>query len=299
MDMDDEERHDIELLVNALSEDFGGFDAPSWKPYSVNARSTDGAARLKVYRGISPRQRQARERAALAQAPEFGILVPRLVRTGSTSTMTWSVFENVAGVAGQLDEDAGIKAFAENAADFMARLRTRQDVADWPGGRRVRSISATLEGQISRRARTRPWWPDLSERLRTLDPADMVRLHGDIKPEHFITNGPDVHVVDWEAATVGPAVLERADFYFHAVRDLTYARRDVPGQLLKFGLNEPVLGAALAWRVVLWVDRRRAEDIDLLPRRSLIGLLGVGDEAQLIGQLAELVAVMSESGTPR
>lgn len=298
--MDDGDLREVGLLIDTLRQVFGDFDIPLWKPYSVTAKSMDSAVRLKIYRGISPAQRQERERTALEQAPSGGIPVPRLLHAGATATTTWSVFENVAGSPGQLDNDIDLEAFIDNFGELTARLHDGRGVASWPGSCQDRRNSTSLHEQLSRRARSRPWWPELGERLRILDSVDNVRLHGDIKPEHFIATDHERYVVDWEAATVGPAVLDHADFLFHTVRDLVYAGRSTPEQLSSGrARGMQALGVTLAWRVVLWTDRRRPADLDLLPRRSLATLAATDEPADLLAHLASIITVMAEHGTPR
>ncbi|GAA2031302.1 hypothetical protein GCM10009839_33990 [Catenulispora yoronensis] len=298
--MDDGDLREVGLLIDTLRQVFGDFDMPLWKPYSVNAKSTDSTVRLKIYRGISPAQRQERERAAIEQAPSHGIPVPRLLHSGATATTTWSVFENVAGSPGRLDNEIGLDAFVDNVVELMTRLHDGRGLACWPGSCQDRPNSASVNEQLSHRARSRPWWPELCERLRILDSVDSIRLHGDIKPEHFIASDHERYVVDWEAATVGPAVLDYADFLFHTVRDLIYAGRNAPEQLAaRCGGGMQALGVTLAWRVVLWTDRRRPADLDLLPHRTLTSLAATDEPADLIAHLASIIAAMAEHGTPR
>jgi hypothetical protein len=84
-----------------------------------------------------------------------------------------------------------------------------------------------------------------------------------------------VHVVDWEASARGPAVVDYTDVVFHLVRDLLY--EGVPPKDVPVGLMTrlPFSGPVLAWRLLLWLDRRRPEDIDLVTAREVGRLTAV------------------------
>ncbi|MEK8144254.1 phosphotransferase [Streptomyces sp. M10(2022)] len=162
---------------------------------------------------------------------------------------------------------------------------------------RPRLPPGVLAGSALARCRRRPWWAALGRALQSSDAQPVVRLHGDLKPEHLLVDGADLHVVDWEASARGPAAVDYTDVIFHLVRDLLYG--DVPPGHVPVDLltTMPFSGPVLAWRLLLWLDRRRPRDIDLVSTHDVCRLAG---EEQAAGyrSLARSVALLRAAGVP-
>jgi hypothetical protein len=118
------------------------------------------------------------------------------------------------------------------------------------------TTSAFLANELSWRVRTLPCWPRLRDDLRDLDCLPVVRLHGDVKPEHILVETGAAVLVDWEACARGPDVLDRADVAFRVIRDLTYADSFTAVSAAQLSRSEHH-ATALAWRLTLWLDRLR------------------------------------------
>lgn len=132
-----------------------------------------------------------------------------------------------------------------------------------------------------------------------IDAHPTVHLHGDLKPEHLLVDGEHLHVVDWEASACGPAVLDYTDVVFHLVRDLLY--EDVAPARIPVDLADrlPFCGPVLAWRLLLWLDRRRTQDIDLVTTHDIVRLTAEEQAVSAYQSLAAIVAHLRAAGVPR
>ncbi|GAA3091236.1 hypothetical protein GCM10020254_40260 [Streptomyces goshikiensis] len=105
--------------------------------------------------------------------------------------------------------------------------------------------------------------------------------------------------MDWEASACGPAVVDYTDVVFHLVRDLLY--EGVPPEQVPVDLLTamPFSGPVLAWRLLLWLDRRRPHDIDLLSTHDVSRLAAEEQPTAAYRALARSVAVLRAAGVPR
>jgi hypothetical protein len=285
-----------------LTARFGPLNMSAVKPFSVSHRTADNQTIIKIYRVIDPVGRQQREVEALTVAPTLGLAVPTVLDHGRIDDLAWAAFAVVPGTPGDLAERGA--SFLAQARDVMAALHRHEchgvPGPGWSSGEAAPGATSThLTAQLSARAATMPWWPTLADHLRQLDEQPLVRLHGDLKPEHLIVGPEDIYVVDWEACARGPAACEYADVIFHLARDLVYAgdRPRLPLDIL--AEFPPGLPVALAWRLVQWADRRRPDDLALLPATLLLQLTQERDEARAATLVAAIVTRMRALGTPR
>lgn len=286
--------------IEQLQTRFGPLYPPAVKPFSLTFRTIDQTVIIKVYRDITPVMRQQRECDALRIAPTLGLKVPRVLDTGHIDAQPWTAFELVPGDAGNLNNSG--RQFLAQAASVMTTLHHHVNAtgagAGWTGvADPRRSNSEHLMSQLSPRASTMPWWPTISEKINELDQQSTVYLHGDLKAEHILTTSAGLCVVDWEACARGPAVSDHADTYFHLARDLIYGgntRTAIEATHLPTGLR-----AALAWRLVLWADRRRDQDLANLPAALLCDLATGRDPQTTLRDAAAIIEHMHRLGTPR
>ena len=289
---------DLFHVTTELADRFGPLTAPTVKPYSASLRTADQKQIIKVYRGIEPLARQQREIEALHVAPTLGIAVPRILDHGDAGAQAWTAFEVVPGCPGKATDDR----HWSRVRPVMAALH-RFASADGAGpGWTVRSAgglsnSAHLIRQVSARVQAALWWPRLAEQLRELDDQPTVYLHGDLKPDHLISANSGTWIVDWEACARGPAACDHADAIFHQLRDLIYSGRPVD-TLTAPTVGPPGLPIVLAWRLVLWADRRRPEDLGHLPADGLTELTQE-PPAAAIRIAARIIFEMRHRGTPR
>ena len=124
-------------------------------------------------------------------------------------------------------------------------------------------------------------------------------LYGDLKPEHLLIDDDQLHMVDWEVSGRGPAAADHADATFHILRDLIYMA--VPLYRLPIGIISQIAphGGTLAWRLALWLDRRRPGDLHLIRAHDLHQLAAHGDPAAACKQSARLIALLRTEGVPR
>lgn len=244
-------------LLSRLEARFGGLRTSGEKPFSLHYRDNGNTVLIKVYRGIAPRQRQAREVEALTSAMAFGVQAPAIVDHGVHADLSWIAVEVVAGTPLTLDSAADVVRLAEAARSLTWQLHARPAANPGHGwsGPASPSASAFLAGQLSNRLRALPAWPRLHDRLLVLDALPVIHLHGDLKPEHVITGNRGMHLVDWEACARGPAVLDEVDIAFRVAREVAYA--DLPeGSVADVMTASLAHAAAMAWRLALWLDRR-------------------------------------------
>jgi aminoglycoside phosphotransferase len=87
----------IDALAADLTIRFGTLIHTGTKPLAVHYRNADDTILIKVYRGIDPLDRQAREIAALTSAAELGIAVPSTVDWGREHDLTWLAVPHLPG----------------------------------------------------------------------------------------------------------------------------------------------------------------------------------------------------------
>jgi Phosphotransferase enzyme family len=289
-------------------ERFGPFGPATVKPFSITRTAVDRSALLKIYRGVEPLARRDREADALRMACQSGVSTPSVLATGEHMDHAWSVLSFVPGTPCSITSASGVDDFVRRALSFAVDVHDQGRWLRLPPGAGWRQDSDGgstvahrdfLSGQLSPRCRRQPWWQGFYAVLAALDREPTVYLHGDIKPEHLLIDGARVHVVDWEASARGPAACDYADIMFHLVRDLVYARTpqkriplDVIGQV-------PVFGPVVAWRLVLWLDRRRPEDLHSLAQHDIHRLSRTSTPAEAARELGGLIAEFRSNGVPR
>ncbi|PLW65689.1 phosphotransferase [Streptomyces sp. SCUT-3] len=295
-----------DVRASRAADEYGPFGAAVVKPFSITRRTHDGKALLKTYRVIEPGARRDREVEALTLASEWGLAVPDVLAAGEDGDRAWALLSVVPGKPSAISTNADVEAFVARAMAIGAVLhRAVPDATSGTGwGRRRDSEAATshsgfLLSQLSPRCREQPWWEDLNGHLHQIDQLPTVYLHGDIKPDHLLVDGETLHVVDWEASSRGPAACDHADIVFHLVRDLAYSAvglRDLPADAIG---RVPSVGPILAWRIALWLDRRRPQDIDALSSSDLNQLAHAPAGADAVLAVGRVVAACRNRGTPR
>ncbi|MEU2393305.1 aminoglycoside phosphotransferase family protein [Streptomyces sp. NPDC007369] len=282
----------------------GPFGPEAVKPYSRTRHALDGSALLKVYVGVDPEGRRRREAETVEQAVHRGLSTPAVLATGRCVAGSWTAFSMLPGMPCSIGSHQAIEDYVGHILDVTGRLH-QPAVGLGPGsgwdGRQAGPDSQHLFllDQLSPRCRLRPWWKVLGRALQSLDEEPVVRLHGDLKPEHLLVDGADLHVVDWEASARGPAVVDFTDVVFHLVRDLLY--EDVPPGRVPVDLLTamPFSGPVLAWRLLLWLDRRRPRDIDLVSTHDVCQFADEEHAAAAYRSMARSVALLRASGVPR
>lgn len=284
---------------------FGPFGLSAAKQYSVTRISLDGTSLLKRYRGVEPLARRDREVQALHVAGSEGLSTPTVRGTGEGENSAWAVISVVSGQPCSVASPSDVRAFIREVTDLRARLDEipcpsmagsgwHQDPAD-----SETTASEYLLAQLSSSCHHKLWWPDLQALLRPLDWEPVVHLHGDIKPEHLLVQEANTYIVDWEACGRGPAGCDFADAVFHAVRDLIYADTppsEIPDSVLAELHTAPPL---LAWRVIRWLDRRGADDLDALSLPDVYRLANAPTPESAVQRLTRLVASLHDLGVPR
>ncbi|MDF9814172.1 aminoglycoside phosphotransferase family protein [Streptomyces sp. SPB162] len=282
----------------------GPFGPAFCKPHSRTRYATDGSALLKVYVGIDPEGRRQREAATVERAARQGISVPAVLATGKGNAGSWTAFGKLPGLPCSIGTRTAIEEYVGHVVAVSGRLhRPGAGITPGPGWGAERagftSPREFLLDQLSSRCQRLPWWPVLNRALRSIDSYSVVHLHGDLKPEHLLVDGESLHIVDWEASACGPAVLDYTDVVFHLVRDLLYEGVRpwrIPVDLVTW---LPFSGPVLTWRLLLWLDRRRAQDIDLVTTRAVYELAAEEHAASAYGSLAQAVALLRAAGVPR
>ncbi|MGH3426886.1 MAG: phosphotransferase, partial [Candidatus Dormibacteraceae bacterium] len=166
----------------------------------------------------------------------------------------------------------------------------------WTGSE-TPSVSSHLAEQFRGRFRALPIWPRLLTHFQVLDMLPIVRLHGDVKPEHLLVDAVDtVTVVDWEAIYRGPAVLDEADIVFRILREVVYANLTLTAENLALLPWTHTHMAALGWRIALWLDRRHRTLTD--PIASLVErITQLPNEAQPLDALVSIMRMARMEGT--
>lgn len=244
-----------ELRVD-LERRFGELRATAPKPFSSHYWDRAGKILVKIYRGIEPSARQQREIEALTDAPGLGINVPMPLACGQHDGMAWTALTVVPGESITLRTDADARAYARVVRSVTEPLRTWTASGAGSGWRgEPQRTSAFLEAQLSATLRRSAAWEPFEQSLRCLDGLPCVHLHGDLKPDHLILGDHGVYLVDWEACSRGPAVLDEVDVTFRVAREVVYAGLTVESPFEDMSGTEPH-SAALSWRLALWLDRR-------------------------------------------
>ncbi|MFJ2215023.1 aminoglycoside phosphotransferase family protein [Streptomyces sp. NPDC101062] len=287
-----------------IEQELGPFGAAVLKPYSRTRHATDGSALLKVYVGIDPEGRRLREVATVERAALRGLSVPTVLATGKDAAGSWTVFRAMPGTPCLVGTRRALEEYIGHVVALSGKLHRPVPGATsgsgW-GTRRTAPVSTCqfLLDQFSPRCRWLPWWAALNETLQLVDSYPVVHLHGDLKPEHLLVDGERLHIVDWEASACGPAVLDYTDVGFHLLRDLLYD--DVPpGRIPVHALTRlPFSGPVLAWCLLLWLDRRRTQDIDLVTTHTIYRLAAEEHAVSAYRSLAQTVALLRAAGVPR
>ncbi|GGU77423.1 hypothetical protein GCM10010211_49180 [Streptomyces albospinus] len=293
------------LQASTTDPQLAGYGPAAVKPNSITRWALDGSSLLKVYRTITPHERRRREVHALKIAAGWGLSVPSVVATGEHGAHPWAVFGAVPGKPYSIRTARGVQGFVRRVGTATQQLH--HGVVGmrpgsgwrWNPGDTLGSNRGFLLDQLTSRCRQLSWWHDLEDALEPCDELPTVYLHGDLKPEHLLFDGERLHIVDWEASGRGPAMSDQADAVFHVIRDLIYTAvtpRRLPVGLVS-QLGAP--GAALAWRLALWLDRRRSGDIHLIPARDLYQLAAEDDPLAACEQLARQVSRLRTAGVPR
>ena len=282
----------------------GPFGPAALKPYSRTRFAADGSALLKIYVGIDPEGRRRREVETVERAALWGISVPAVLATGTDAPGSWTACRTGAGPPCSVSTHSAIEEYIGHVVAVSGRLHRPVAGATPGSGWEARQASVVsshqfLLDQFSPRCRSLPWWAVLSEALQPIDSHLVVRLHGDLKPEHLLVDGECLHVVDWEASACGPAVLDYTDVVFHLVRDLLYGGVPLGGIPVDLLTRLPFSGPVLAWRLLLWLDRRRTRDIYLITAHDVCRLAAEGQAASAYRSLAESVALLRAAGVPR
>lgn len=289
-------------VVSSLEQRFGPLTLHHDKPYSMMWRARGGEALLKVYRAIEPLERRNREAQALTLARGWGVPTPAVRAAGEEDDWCWLLLDAVSDTVPLGMSRKDVTAFVQHTLSLTEALQGRPA----PGGPGAGWLpihgsgltnSGSLLEQLSARCHSAPWWPALREALADLDDEQCVHLHGDIKPEHLLSSGRLIGVVDWEAAARGPAACDPVDAAFHIVRDLVYSGTsplpfDVIGRL-------PVTGPVAAWRLVRWLDRRRTDDLSLIRVADSRDLMSSAEPAGVVRHLARLITAARDAGVPR
>ncbi|MGW2698540.1 phosphotransferase [Streptomyces sp. NPDC001340] len=263
------------------------------KPFSLVYRSADGAVYVKVYRGIEPGARRDREVDGLRLATQLGISAPVLYRTGEGDTGPWIEVGAVPGRPCQIGTPHALTHYLDQVLLMTGLLHLPVEPTD------VRCHRSLLLGQLSFRCTELGWWSILHAALADVNDVQRVHLHGDLKPDHLFVQGKRLSAIDWESSTAGPAVQDFADAVFHLIRDLLYAGSP-PDCLPVPAIGRlPVTGSVLAWRLALWLDRRRPTDITRLTVGDLEDLADTTTPDAAVRACATVVARLLADGVPR
>ncbi|WP_149180952.1 aminoglycoside phosphotransferase family protein [Streptomyces sp. TRM49041] len=292
------------VALRAIESRHGPFRRTSVKPYSRVFQALDGRSLLKVYIGIDPAGRRSRELEAIRGGCRHGLSVPTVLGTGFDGESAWTVFQLLPGRPCTVETLPGLREYLDRILALSGRLhRPVTGLAPGPGWMPHHSDPFTQRGfllrQLSPRCRLLPWWAELAELLAPIDSHPVVRLHGDLKPEHLLVDGDWLHVVDWEASGRGPAVADHADVAFHLARDLIYGglpHRQLPEDVIR---RLVLSGSVLAWRLLLWLDRRRPEDITLVPPGLIRQLAALNRPIATWALLAQTISSLRARGVPR
>lgn len=296
-------RDHIDEVLAHLAARYGPFMVRTSKPFSLSAVDTSRRLLLKIYRGVTPHERQARERDALLYLAATDIATPHAVESGHTDSAAWILLEHLPGRPCDLATNQHVRDYLHRAQELASRLRSTGPAdgcgPGWQTTEARRPADLYLTDQLTNRALRQPWWPHLAEHLTKLNSLPAVRLHGDIKPEHLLVAPDQTYVVDWEACATGPALCDQTDIAFHAIRDLAYGGRQPSMIIEAIPTGEAQLGPMLAWRLALWADRRRPADSSRLRSDLIHRLCCAPSPTAALRQLAVALNQMRDAGTPR
>lgn len=295
---------DGDVRVREAELRYGPFGSATVKPYAMTRRAVDGRSLLKIYAGIDPEGRRQREAETVRRAAHWNLSVPEVLATGRCDAGSWSVFRMLPGVQCGVSTDRAIDEYIDHVLGLTGRLhRSWPDLTPGSGWSSDRGSPATqyqfLLDQLSPRCQERPWWAALAEALQPLEAHPVVYLHGDLKPEHLLVDDHQLSVVDWEASARGPAIVDYADVAFHLVRDLLYGGVKPCRVPIDLVTRLPFSGPVLAWRLLLWLDRRRPQDIDLIAARDVHRLAAEDYASAAYASLGRAVSAMRAAGVPR
>ncbi|UZX22764.1 phosphotransferase family protein [Streptomyces tanashiensis] len=292
------------VVLRAIESRHGPFRRTSVKPYSRVLQALDGRSLLKVYVGVDPAGRRRREVEAIRGGGRQGLSVPTVLGTGTEGDSAWTVFQMLPGRPCTIETLPAVREYLDQILALSDQIhRPAPGLAPgsgWvPHHRDPFTHRGFLLRQLSPRCRLLPWWADLAELLAPIDAHPVVLLHGDLKPEHLLVDGDRIHVVDWEASGRGPAVADHADVAFHLARDLIYG--DLPYRRLPEDVVRRLVlsGSVLAWRLLLWLDRRRPEDITLVPPGLIRQLAAPNRPIATWALLAQTISSLRARGVPR
>ncbi|WP_423247384.1 phosphotransferase [Streptomyces decoyicus] len=194
----------------AKSQQHGPFVALATKPFSVTGRSLDGRAIVKIYRGVQPMARRDREWHALQLAARLGLSVPDALASGLTHSNAWIVMRTVFGAPGSRGTEGDVESFIERVRltsgllrEHAEDLETRAGLApprrDTGPGLTASLCSISSLAGVASGLGGRGWNQPSGRWTRS----PWSTWHGDLKPEHFMDDGEELHVIDWEASARG------------------------------------------------------------------------------------------------
>ena len=88
-----------------------GYEPASVRPNSITRWALDGKSLLKIYRTITPHERQRREADALQLAADRGIAVPSVIATGEHRGHPWTTFGALPGRPCSIRRAQGLQGF--------------------------------------------------------------------------------------------------------------------------------------------------------------------------------------------
>ncbi|MBO0610696.1 phosphotransferase [Myceligenerans salitolerans] len=260
--------------------------------YSVVERSAGGSEFRKTYLRVRTTARLHAERAGITAARRVGLETPAIAQAGSSRTDSWIVLAAIPGESLSASSAEDLTEFVRVVRDVSLALdRIPCAGAGWaPSSTRLLTPCApSFQG--------RPWFPTLAEYLDKIDRLPVAALHGDLKPEHLIVGPARYAVIDWEGFDVGPVAVDHAHAAFHAVRDALLSELD-PAVLAPLeDLN--LVGPVLAWRLALWLDRRRPGDLGLLDITTVECLCRARTPTESLDAFIDTLGTLLAAGVPR
>lgn len=291
----------LEQQVQSLMQHYGAFTPLTINGYGATCQNARGTVLFKAYLDLDSAGRRGREARAVRQARHLGVSTPDLLSSGQAAGTHWTLFSVVPGDPLPLRDRRDAARFLRVYARILDRIHDRPAPAAGPGWTGIGQSTARFAlSQLTARWTQQTWARNLQAALRATDQQPCVLLHGDIQPRHFLHTSDQISVVDWETASRGPVGLDHADAVFHTLRDLAYqGSLDPDPSAISAALGRVTEGTPfLAWRLVLWADRRRPEDLSLLPARLLHQLLASRTADDAIATTWRIIATMRDAGTP-
>lgn len=294
-------RRSLEQQVRSLMQDYGAFTPLTINGYGATCQNVRGTVLFKAYLAIDSAGRRQREAHAVRQARHLGVSTPEVLSSGQAAGTHWTLFSVVPGDSRPLGDHHDAARFLRMYARVLEHIHTQPAPAAGPGWTGIgQSTARFVLSQLTPRWTRQTWARDLHSALRATEQQPCVLLHGDIQPRHFLHTSDQISVVDWETASRGPVGLDHADAVFHAVRDLAYQGGLDPDPSAISAALDRVTGGIpfLAWRLVLWADRRRPEDLSLFPAHLLRRLLASRTADEAVATTRRIIATMRDAGTP-